>query len=154
MRYHRLGVTYVTEGMFGFRYHQVGIIVTLRLKLAAALVLASLLAAPAVALASCWGAGNHAQHSCAPDCPMMAHADDMGAEVQAQSQGSTCCKISSDKTAPHSEMFVPTISSTVAPPAAHLLGSVVSSRTQAHASETASPPTIARSQSALCTFLI
>src|SRR5690242_21497784 len=116
------------------------------------MVLASLLAAPAVALSSCWGIGNHtAEHSCAPDCPMMVHADGTSAEAQAeaQSQSSTCCKISSDKTAPGSPMLPPTITSTVAPPAAHSSDSVVSSRPQAYASETASPPTIAPSQSAL-----
>ncbi len=157
MRNDRPSVTNVTVLGWGWRYHRMGNLVSVRVKVAAVMVLASLLAAPAMALSSCWGSGGPAaQPSCVPDCPMMAHSEGARAVAQAQAQpeGSTCCQVSSDKTAPRSQMLVPTMSSTMAPPAAHAIASGASAQTQAHTCETASPPTISLSQSALCTFLI
>jgi hypothetical protein len=131
--------------------------VNLRIKVAAVLVLATLFAAPAVALSSCRVPGGHnAQHSCQQGCPMMAMADGRGDfEAQAQpDQGSTCCKISPDKTAPASQLLIPTTGSSLAPPAAHTMGSAIPASMQPHISHAASPPPIAPSRSVLCTFLI
>ncbi len=123
---------------------------------AASLVMMALLALSApLALCVADSAGPRAAIQCPPDCPMMAamqHADATTA-MQAASQPSSCCEMSSGRPTPTSELQVPASTYSVAPPALDVTAVALPAAIN-HVTEISSPPPVSFSQAALCVFLI
>lgn len=134
-----------------------GIIVKAQAKIAAVLVLMGMLASPAVALAtSCLSLRGESHRGCVPDCPMMMNMhQDSGMSVEAQIQPPNCCKVSSGRPEPGTQLLAPTGGDRLAPPAAEVTAvSVPMVASLTRPTDSAPPPLPAPSQSALCTFLI
>ena len=126
-------------------------------KVAVVLVLLGMLASPAAALAtSCLSLRGESHRGCVPDCPMMMNMhQDSAMSVEAQIQPPNCCKLSSGRPEPGTQLLAPAGGDRLAPPAAEVTAvwvPMVASLTRPQ--ETAPPPLPAPSQSALCTFLI
>lgn len=134
-----------------------GIIVKAQFKIAAVLVLLGMLASPAAALATtCLSLRGESHHGCVPDCPMMMNMhQDSGMLVEAQIQPPNCCKVSSGRPEPATQLLAPTGGDRLAPPAAEDTAvSVPMVASLTRPTDSAPPPLHAPSQSALCTFLI
>ena len=126
-------------------------------KVVAVVVLIGMLASPAAALAtSCLSLRGESHHGCVPDCPMMMNMhQDSGMSVEAQIQPPNCCKLSSGRPEPATQLLAPAGGDRLAPPTVEVTAvSVPMVASLTRPTDSAPPLLPAPSQSALCTFLI
>jgi hypothetical protein len=120
-------------------------------KLVTLVLLSAILSGPLTALSLCVREGA-AKHPCVPHCPMktkMAQAP----QSTVQASHSDCCQVSPARPFPEKQSFVPTTVE-VSVPAAYVTYAVLPWARVIRASDSAPPPCVPPSQSALCTFLI
>ena len=141
---------------FGLAYIRLTVLlVNLRSKPVALLLLVGMLAGPASALSRCWMSSfGPSKHSCVPHCPMMAMK--LATTVMATNSAKTltCCQVFPAKTEPVSPSLMTGDLSRTVLAAVQVTALVVSNPVVAHSSDAAPPPLVAPSQAALCTFLI
>jgi hypothetical protein len=130
------------------------IIVGVRCKFVAIVLLLGLLSIPAAALSSCWAAANSSPDGCPLGCPMMGGTQNESASVQAQPAQSNCCEISSGKPAPVSQGMTPSSPTQVTPSAVRIGSAPVAAAVSPVRWESPTPPLASAGQSVLCTFLI
>jgi hypothetical protein len=131
------------------------LLVNLRFKLVALLLLVGILAGPASALSRCWMSSFGAsKHSCVPHCPIMAMKLATPVMASNSTQTLTCCQVSPAKTEPVSPSLMTGDLSRTAPAAIQVSALVVSNPVAVRSSDAAPPTLVAPSQAALCTFLI
>jgi hypothetical protein len=141
----------------GFSEPSIGtvVVVSIRSKLVALLLLFGLLAGPAAAISHCWRTPSSSSEHCVPHCPMTAQKGLAGSSVfQALPPTATCCRISPSRPAPVSQLVAPADGSRVATATVQITTPLAVLPVVVRASDAAPPPPIAPSQAVLCTFLI